>query len=397
MLSQAENDFLTRVGPGQPAGELLRRYWMPIAMAQELTPEQPTKFVRLLGEDLVLFLDKAGRVGLLADHCAHRGASLCYGRVEERGISCAYHGWLYNTEGNILETPPERNDAILRSVKQRSYPVQRFIGMYWAYLGPQPAPEIPRYDVWVRTDGERKIVIHPRLDCNWFQAMENSVDPAHLQILHQEFIGRGVASPPNTTRGYTDDVADYEFRVESYGIVKRRTYINGKVDEHPLIFPNILRQSNATQIRVPIDDTHTMHIHVQFHPTEDGSEVEQRGDPEVEYLEPYKDLPDEVHPVAKYNMRSVLAQDHMAWETQGPIADRTAEHLSYSDRGVALLRKLLRENIELVQKGEGDPMGIVRDPTQPTIDTNLFGEAQGVRGPLHPAGLYTAHESVSAV
>src|SRR5438270_8728767 len=211
MLSQAENDFITRVGPGQPAGQLLRRYWMPVAVLQELTHEQPTKFVRLLGEDLVLFLDKSGRVGLLADHCSHRSASLCYGRVEERGISCAYHGWLYDTEGNILETPPERNDAILRSVKQTAYPVQRFIGMYWAYLGPKPAPEIPRYDVLVRKDGRRKIVIHPRLDCNWFQAMENSVDPAHLQILHQELIGRNDARPVNTTRGYTDDVKSFDF------------------------------------------------------------------------------------------------------------------------------------------------------------------------------------------
>ena len=107
MLSQAENDLLTRVGPGQPAGELLRRYWMPVAFVQELTEEQPTKFVRLLCEDLVLFCDTSGRAGLLADHCAHRSASLCYGRVEERGIACAYHGyhgyhgWLYDTAGAV--------------------------------------------------------------------------------------------------------------------------------------------------------------------------------------------------------------------------------------------------------------------------------------------------------
>src|SRR5437879_13791298 len=149
MLTKEENEFLTRVGPGTPGGELLRRYWHPVGVAQELTAEQPTRFVRLLGENLVLFRDKLGRVGLIGDHGSHRGASLCYGRVEERGISCAYHGWLYDTAGNILETPPERNDAILRTVKQKSYPVRRFIGMYWAYLGPEPAPEIPPYDVWV--------------------------------------------------------------------------------------------------------------------------------------------------------------------------------------------------------------------------------------------------------
>jgi 5,5'-dehydrodivanillate O-demethylase oxygenase subunit len=388
MLSKEENDFLTLVGPGQPAGEMLRRYWMPVGVAHELTPENPTKFVRLLGEDLVLFRDTTGRVGLLADHCAHRSASLCYGRVEARGISGPYHGWLYDTEGHVLETPPERNDAIMRSVKQPAYPVRRYIGLYWAYLGPAPVPEIPRYDVWERKEGRRKIEVLPQLDCNWFQAMENSVDPAHLQILHQEYIGQGV-KPANTTRGFTDDVADFEFRVEWYGIIKHRTYINGKTDEHPLIFPNILRQGNATQIRVPVDDTHTAHIHVRFTPTEDGSEIEDEGDPPVEYLEPYKDRDDAIHPVAKYNMRSVLAQDHMAWETQGAIADRTKEHLSYSDRGVSLLRKLTKEQIERVQQGL-DPMGVVRDPSHPLIDTNLYGEAQGVKGERHPAGLYTA-------
>ena len=386
MLSQAENDTLTRVGPGQPAGELLRRYWMPVAIAPELTSEQPTKFVRLLCEDLVLFRDKSGRVGLLADHCSHRGASLCYGRVEERGISCAYHGWLYDTEGNILETPPERNDAIMRSIKHKSYPVRKFLGMYWAYLGPLPAPEIPRYDVWVRKDGRRKIVVHPRLDCNWFQAMENSVDPAHLQILHQEHIGRGDSRPVNTTRGYTDDVASFEFRLEWFGIIKHREYVNGRTDEHPLIFPNILRQGPNTQLRIPIDDTHTNHIDVNFTPTLDGSEIEEVGDPPAEYLAPYKYPPDALHPEARFTLDSVRNQDHMAWETQGPIANRTTEHLSYSDRGVHMLRKLMVEQMQRVRDGL-DPMGVIRDPHHAMIDTNLYGEAQGVRSEHHPVGI----------
>ncbi|HLY67622.1 MAG TPA: Rieske 2Fe-2S domain-containing protein, partial [Chloroflexota bacterium] len=390
---QAENDLLTRVGPGQPAGELLRRYWMPIAMVQELTDDAPTRFVRIMGEDLVLFRDKSGRVGLLADHCSHRGASLCYGRVEERGISCAYHGWLYDTAGNILETPPERNDAIMRSIKQKAYPVQKFIGMYWAYLGPQPAPVIPRYDVWVRKDGHRKINVHPRLECNWFQPMENSVDPAHLQILHQEFIGRG-NRPVNTTRGFTDDVTSFEFKQTWFGIIKHREYVNGKADEHPLIFPNILRQGMATQIRVPIDDTHTNHIDVIFEATLDGSEPDDEPeDPPVEYLKPYRDPSDKLHPEAKYVMYSVRSQDHMAWETQGRIADRTEEHLSYSDRGVHMLRKMTLEQIERVQRGL-DPMGIIRDPNHDMIDTNLAGEAQGFRGDYHPAGV--AVETVPA-
>ena len=388
MLTKEENDLLTRVGPGQPAGELLRRYWLPVAVAQELTEAQPTKFVRVLGEDLVLFLDKRGRVGLLADRCSHRGASLCYGRVEERGISCAYHGWLYDTGGNILETPPERNDAIMQSVKQKAYPLQKFVGLYWAYLGPEPAPVIPKYDVWVRKDGRRRIIVQPQLDCSWFQAMENSVDPAHLQILHQELIGRG-QKPVNTTRGFTDDVESTDFYLTDYGIMKQRNYINGKVEEHPVIFPNILRQGNATQIRVPMDDEHTLIFFIRFDPTPDGSLVDEEGDPPVEYVPSYKDPPDALHPFTRFRWDAVQAQDHMAWETQGPIANRAVEHLSYSDRGVVLLRKVMKENIERVQRGL-DPLGLIRDPDHPMIDTNLLGEAQGVRGDPHPAGIGVA-------
>src|SRR4051794_9576554 len=269
MLTQEENDLLTRIGPGTPAGALLRRYWLPVATHDELGADQPTRFVRVLGEDLVLFRDKQGRVGLLADHCAHRGASLCYGRVEERGISCAYHGWLYDTGGHVLETPPERNDAILKHVRQPSYPVQEFVGMYWAYLGPLPAPVIPHYDTLVSRRGRRKITIYPQLACNGLQTMENSVDPAHLQILHQEYIGGG-RQPVNSTRGFTDDVQDFDFRLSPVGIIKHRTYVDGTSDEHPLIFPNILRQSNSTQIRIPLDDTHTAHVHVVFLASPDG-------------------------------------------------------------------------------------------------------------------------------
>src|SRR5712692_8545983 len=148
MLTPEENELLTRVGPGTPAGELFRRYWLPIAPVSELGDEQPTKFVRILGEDLVLFRDKSGNVGLIADHCSHRGASLLYGRVEERGISCAYHGWLYDTSGNCLETPAEPADSkFYLTVKMKTYPVQKFLGLYWAYLGPGPVPPIRRLDI----------------------------------------------------------------------------------------------------------------------------------------------------------------------------------------------------------------------------------------------------------
>src|SRR5436309_4540959 len=137
VLTQEENEFLTRVGPGTPGGELLRRYWLPVTPVQEISDSHPTRFVRLLGEDLVLFKDKSGRIGAIQDHCPHRGASLLYGRVEERGIACAYHGWLYDIEGNCLETPAEPADSKLYlTIKAKAYPVLEHVGALWIYMGP---------------------------------------------------------------------------------------------------------------------------------------------------------------------------------------------------------------------------------------------------------------------
>jgi len=358
MLTKEENERMTQVGPGTPGGEFLRRYWFPVSVAAELTDENPTKFIRILGENLVLFRDKSGRVGLIEDRCSHRGASLVYGRVEERGIACAYHGWLYDTQGNCLETPPEPAESKFRlTVKPKAYPVQKFVGLYWTYMGPQPAPFIPKYDVWVRKDGKRKLFVQPQLDCNWVQAMENSVDPAHLQILHQNTANRG-RIPSSTTRGFTDDVEKFEWYEVPYGIMKRRTYKTGRIDEHPVIFPNILRQGNCTQIRVPMDDTHTRIFFVRFYASKDGSIVEQEGDPPVVYNKPYKNPPDAIHPFTRFDISTeVQAQDHMAWETQGPIADRTNERLATSDRGVIMLREMILSNIDRVEKGQ-DPKAV---------------------------------------
>jgi 5,5'-dehydrodivanillate O-demethylase len=232
--------------------------------------------------------------------------------VEERGISCAYHGWLMNCDGDIIETPPERNDAIMKNVRTTAYPLEVFLNMFWTYMGPLPIPPITRYDTLFRKGGHRNIRLHPVLDCNWFQAMENSMDPAHLQVLHQEFIGGG-REPVNTTRGYTDDVESFEFYVTEFGLMKKRTYKNGSVDEHPLVFPTILRQGASTQFRTPIDDEHTWHVHLNFYPTEDGLEPEDAFDPTIEDMGPYKRPAEAMHPEAHFTMHHVIPQDHMAW------------------------------------------------------------------------------------
>jgi 5,5'-dehydrodivanillate O-demethylase len=165
-------------------------------------------------------------------------------------------------------------------------------------------------------------------------------------------------------------VHEFDFYETSYGLMKRRTYKNGMIDEHPVIFPNVLRQGNVGQIRVPMDDTHTKIYFVRFYPTENG-EIVENDEPLVEYLESYKNPPEALHPFTRFRMDAVQAQDHMAWETQGPICDRTAERLTSSDRGVILLREVMFREMKKVQRGL-DPMGVVRDPANnPFIDTHL--------------------------
>jgi 5,5'-dehydrodivanillate O-demethylase len=388
MLTAEENETLTRVGPGTPAGELLRRYWHPVAIAADLSEDNRVKFVRILGEDLVLFKTPKGEVGLLHDRCSHRGVSLSYGRVEERGIACAYHGWLYDTKGNCLAIPAEPAESdFCRTVKHKAYPVQKLAGLYWAYLGPQPAPVIPKYDVWARTDGWHWLRALPQLDCNWLQAMENSVDTAHLHILHQELVTDGF-KVVSTTRGTIDNLEKFEVEEFARGILKRRVFKDGKIEEHPLLFPTVLRQANRTQIRVPIDDTHTWIVYVHFVP--DSAEPRPNNDEvPINYRKPFKNPLDARHPYTKFRLDEVDAQDFMAWETQGPILDRTNERLAASDRGVVMYREMLRREIDKVAQGL-DPMNVMRDPDHAIIDTKMdeslhVGKAGSVRYHVPPA------------
>ena len=358
MLSRKENERLTQVGPGTPAGELLRRYWHPIAVAAELK-EKPVKRVRILGEDLVLYRCEDGRYGLVAEQCSHRGASLAYGRIEGSNIRCPYHGWLYDPEGRCVEQPAEPPESSYKNrVRHPAYPVQKLAGLLYVYMGPKPVPLLPPYDVLVRNDGERKIVVLPQLECNWLQPMENSVDPTHTQYLH----GAGKGKPVHGERGA--EIAKYEFKVFEYGIMKKRFASNGEgvlelVNQHPLVFPNMLRQHHGRehylQYRVPVDDTHTLFFEVYFFESKDGSVMDQSEDPAVEYAPHHK------NPDGTYKMERVWMQDYMAWETAGPIYDRTKEHLASSDKGITTFRKLLKAEIDKIKRGK-DPMGVIRDP-----------------------------------
>src|SRR4051812_26241634 len=183
MLTQEQNDRLTRVGPGTPMGELLRRYWFPIVRESDLETE-PVLAVKLLGENLALYRNDNGDLGLVAQRCPHPGASLAYGIPEENGLRCPYHGWLFSPEGQCLEQPAEPEDSTFKHrVKTPAYPVQELAGIVFAYLGPDPAPLLPRWDPLAREELVRDVGF-ALLPCNWLQVQENSLDPWHVDWLH---------------------------------------------------------------------------------------------------------------------------------------------------------------------------------------------------------------------
>ena len=386
MLTREENETLTRVGRGTPAGELLRRYWMPAGVAGELTEEKPIRPVRLLGEDLVVFRDKNERYGVVGEQCPHRKASLAFGRVDEEGIRCPYHGWKFDGAGKCLEQPAEPEAGGFKDkIKHTAYPVEKLGGLLWAYLGPEPKPLLPRWDVLAWEQGKRWIEKHEVYNCNWLQPMENSVDPSHLFWLHGE-----TAHLAQTVERYEEE---HHFIPFEFGIMKQRR-TPGKnpgdawrLDQHPLVFPITLRHVFRTlktdgllrhnlQIRVPVDDTHTQVYVVYFTPNE--SDISPAdGDTPWEYF-PIRDEKGE------YRLEHVLVQDAMVWETQGALTDRTQEHLGVGDEGIIVLRKLLREQIETVQKG-GEPLGVLRDPSKNRlIEFDVINERVGLFGKQQP-------------
>ena len=382
MLTREENEMLTRVGRGTPAGEMLRRYWMPVACAGELTDDKPIKAFRLLGENLVLYRDKSGRYGVVAEQCSHRKASLAFGCVDEEGIRCPYHGWKFDCTGKCLEQPAEPEGGFKDKIKHPAYPVERLGGLLWAYLGPEPKPLLPRWDVLVWENGKRWIEKHELYNCNWLQPMENSVDPSHLFWLH----GEAAHLVGSTANRYDEE---HRFIPFDHGIIKQRRTPGKKpgerarLDQHPLVFPITLRHAfralktdgalrHNVQLRVPVDEAHTQVYVVYFTPN-DTDHSPADGDTPWEYF-PIRDANGD------YRLEHVLVQDAMAWETQGAPTDRTQEHLGVGDEGIILLRRILREQIEIVRRG-GDPLGVIRDPGKnQLIEFDVINERVGLFG-----------------
>lgn len=364
---------LTRVGPGTACGELMRRYWQPVCLSADL--KDVPKPVRILGEDLIAFRDGRGRAGLLFFRCSHRGTSLEYGRIEERGIRCCYHGWLYDVEGTILEMPLEpAGNPFLKQIQHPCYPIREFGGLVFAYMGPlDKMPEFPIYDVWRKEGGHLKARMGPRVggpvNCNWLQAEENLMDALHTFWLHTLHSGPQF---PSETYGVNPDALRYEETDMGMRFVLSRKLESKWWD---LIWEMIMplnvhlvytdepktQRVRAVTYCVPIDDTHQLGASVRWFP--DGKQ---------EMLSGREQLAPGGRKNTSYEYTQRHPDDKEAVEGQGPIALHGLEHLVTSDKGVVMFRGMLRKAIEAARQGD-DPKGILRDPAKAAFVSTTAG------------------------
>jgi 5,5'-dehydrodivanillate O-demethylase len=387
MLTQEQNHLLTCTCPGKPAGELFRRYWQPVGLSSEITSGGKPREVKVLGEELVLFRDQDGRLGLLGLHCPHRLCSLAYGRVEDGGIRCPFHGWLLNREGKCLEQPAEP-EPFTDKINHPAYPCQELGGLIFAYLGPRDKmPLLPRYEVLVRDDGTRKVDYY-LINSNYLQNVEGAVDTVHAPYLHMDRWSQCKTELARLPKPET------EFRETDFGIwQKSRLALPGPngpfVDVmygHFFMPAGFIRIQDSLRGHgdikkyqswyVPVDDTHTMRFQASLAPfcTHGGKAYQWKPEPEgfvqpgaendyyrsYEAINTISGIPTNAPGTA---IKGFLVQDNMANETQGPIEDRTQEHLGAHDKVLAALRTMLLVAMENVRKGK-DPKHILRNPAE---------------------------------
>ncbi len=358
MLSEAINRLLTEVGPGTRMGNYLRRYWHPIGGEAEL--QQPgAKACRILGEDLVLFRDYSGGIGLLDRHCPHRRADLSYGFVEQEGLRCNYHGWCFDSQGRCLEQPFE--DASSPGCRgegravTRAYPVRVFAGLVWAYLGPAPAPLIPDWEPFSWDNGFVQ-VLFAEVPCNWLQCQENAIDPVHLEWMHQNWSvrqsgARGPYAPRHLKIGFDE---------EEYGFIYRRV-TEGSGEEGDLwrhgrvmLWPNGFYAGDHFDWHVPIDDRTTLRASWAFARVPKENEPYRQRGPVPAWRGPVRDQE------GRWLQHQPVNQDFVALAGQGEIADRSKEHLVSSDAGIVMLRRRLIAELDVAAAG-GEPKAVIRD------------------------------------
>jgi phenylpropionate dioxygenase-like ring-hydroxylating dioxygenase large terminal subunit len=389
MLTKELNDRLTQTGPGTPGGTLLRYYWQPVALSEELPPNAPPKPVRILSEDLVLFRDDRGKPALLGIHCAHRGCDLSYGRLEDGGLRCIYHGWLFAGDGRCLEQPGESQESTYKDrIRQLSYPCFEKNGLVIAYMGPGEPPPIPQWPFLV-APSENVWCTKLWTECNYLQGNEGNVDPQHLSFLHRMSDAQGLFRDSRVVMGgdvaprlLVEDAAfglrTYAWRTASsdeiYVRISNFVMPNGSTfDGSPVADPKKVKpganDGYQAHWHVPVDDSH----HYKY-------VIVQRYEGAIDraYLE--RDVTGQIdekyaRPPSKANRylqdrksmdvlyagigRNFQDQDRFAVESEGPIFDRSGEHLGTTDVGVIGMRKQMLKAIEDIEAGR-EPLGIDR-------------------------------------
>lgn len=386
MISREQNERMTRVGPETPAGKLLRRYWQPVALVDELQGERPVKAVRVLGEDWVLF--KIGDTyGLVDRHCAHRGADLAYGRLEDGGLRCSFHGWLYDVTGQCRETPAEpAASRLCEHIRLRSCAVVEKSGVLFAYLGAGEPPAFPQFDCFIAPDAYT-FAFKGYWDCNWLQALEVGIDPAHASWLHKFFEDEDPAAsygrqfrgtPADSQMPISKVLREYdrpEIRVERtpYGMrlhtLRRISDAHTHIRVTNILFPQAFvipmnAEMTISQWHVPVDDTgcYWYAIFTSFGaPVDKDAMRNQRLKtyPAPDYRPVFNrgnswgfDAAEQKKSTFTGMGFDINIHDQWACESQGPIQDRTKENLGTTDKGIVLYRRLLLDAIRKNEAGE---------------------------------------------
>ncbi|TFZ00564.1 aromatic ring-hydroxylating dioxygenase subunit alpha [Ramlibacter henchirensis] len=406
-----QNELLTRIGPGTACGAVLRRYWQPVALVDEFDPaldprmaQRPVKALRALGQDLVLFRDQQGRWGLLDRDCPHRGADLSFGRNEGDGLRCPFHGWKFDATGACLETPAEpAGSKLCERVRQRSYPVLEKSGILFAWFGEPDAepPPFPQFDCFV-APSTHTFAFKGLWNCNWLQALEVGIDPAHPSFLHRflndaplEAIGDNAAGKqfrsasagefqggerwPMTRIMREFHQPEISFEARPWGLqltalrpmTQELTHVRITNAIFPQTFVIPLSETlTITQLHLPVDDTHTYwySIFTSFAGPVDKEAMRRQ---RLQFIT----LPDYIPRAGRHNNwgfnpeeqrtttflgmgeEDINVHDQWACESMGPIQDRTREHLGTSDKVIMANRRMLLKAIETVQAG-GTPPGV---------------------------------------
>jgi phthalate 4,5-dioxygenase oxygenase subunit len=389
MIPQEENDLLTQTGPQTPCGELMRRYWQPVALAEELPNGSAPKKVRIFSEELVLFRDDQGRPGLLGLHCSHRGTDLSYGRIEDGGLRCLYHGWLYDVCGKVMEQPGEPGGGVRRQeICHLAYPCQEAGGIVFAYMGPGAPPLLPNYEFLTVPESQRTVT-KIFYQCNYLQGNEGNIDPVHLSFLHQYLkdaeMNRPRIVPGSTTTDNTllgkDIAPTIEVELTDYGL---RIYTTREAESNQIylritnfIMPNLsafggstVGEGYAVHWHVPIDDARHWKYVFMFSRekvlSQDLRDKNRAGvtpdyrlaqQEENRYQQDRESMRTKTFTGMGLNFQ---AHDAFATESQGAIQNRTAEHLVSSDKAIIAARKLLLSGIEEVKQGR-HPRHLIRD------------------------------------